>query len=114
MEKVEAVIRTSQLYKVQEALTELGIGGMTVSEVRGMGAQKGEVTSGGRPGSFKGSSLNPKTKLEIICEESETESVVDAITNNARTGSVGDGKIFIFDIKDSIRIRTGERGNKAV
>ena len=114
MEKVEAVIRSSQLYKVQEALAELGIGGMTVSEVKGMGAQKGEVTGGGRPGTFKGSSLNPKTKIEIVCEESETEPVIETIRKNAHTGSVGDGKIFIFDVKDSIRIRTGERGNKAV
>ena len=114
MEKVEAIIRSSQLYQVQEELTKLGIGGMTVSDVKGMGAQKGETAGGGRPGTFKGSSLNPKTKIEIVCEESETEPVVDTIKKNAHTGSVGDGKIFIFDVKDSIRIRTGERGNKAV
>ena len=113
MQKLEAIIRSSQLFNVQEAVTNLGVGGMTVSEVKGMGAQKG-TTTGGRPGSFKGSSLNPKTKIEIICDESETESLVSAIRKAAHTGNVGDGKIFVYDIRDSIRIRTGERGNNAV
>ena len=113
MQKIEAIIRSSQLYDVKGALTEKGVGGMTVYEVKGMGAQKGEST-GGRPGSFKGSNLNTKTKIEIICDESETESLVSAISTAARTGSVGDGKIFVYDIRDSIRIRTGERGNNAV
>ena len=112
MQKIEAVIRSSSLYKVKDALTELGVGGMTVFEVKGMGAQKGS-TGGGRPGSFKSDFL-PKTKIEVICDESKTEALVSAITENARTGSVGDGKIFIYDIKDSVRIRTGERGSNAV
>ena len=114
MKKIEAIFRSSRLYSVKTALAGIGIGGMTVYEVKGMGTQKGEVTSGGRPGTFTSSYLNPKTKIEVICDDTQAERVISVISRSARTGKVGDGKIFLYAVEDSIRIRTGERGREAV
>ena len=113
MKKIEALVRNSKLYSVKDALEQVGIKGMTVYEVKGLGIQKG-VTGGGRPGTASGSELNPKTKIEIVCDDNDVTKIMGAIAESAKTGSVGDGKIFVYTIEDSMRIRTGERGSNAV
>lgn len=113
MKKIEALVRNSKLYSIKDALENVGIRGMTVYEVKGLGIQKG-VTSGGRPGSVSGSELNPKTKIEIVCDDDDVPKIMGAIAESAKTGSVGDGKIFVYTVEDSMRIRTGERGSDAV
>ena len=113
MKKIEALVRNSKLYSVKDALEKVGIKGMTVYEVKGLGIQKG-VVSGGRPGSVSGSELNPKTKIEIVCDNNDVTKIMNAIAESAKTGNVGDGKIFLYTIDDSMRIRTGERGSDAV
>ena len=114
MKKVEALVRNSKLYSIKDALDEIGIRGMTVYEVKGLGVQKGGTRSGGRPGSVAGSELNPKTKIEIVCDDNDVDKITSTISNAANTGNIGDGKIFVYSIDDSIRIRTGERGSSAV
>ena len=110
--KVEAIIRPERLEAVRHGLAALGVGGMTVSEVRGYGEQRGFTET------YRGSavevSLLPKVKVEVICPESKAEAVVDAILQHARTGGVGDGKVFVYPLGDAIRVRTGERGLEAV
>ncbi len=114
MKKIEALIRNSKLYSVKDALEQVGIKGMTVYEVKGLGIQKG-VASGGRPGAGAGGSeLNPKTKIEIVCDDGDVTKIMSTIAEAAKTGSVGDGKIFVHTIEDSMRIRTGEKGSNAV
>lgn len=112
MTKVEAVIRTSKLDAVKDALHEIGVEGMTVLEVRGHGRQKGHTEF------YRGQEytvdLIPKTKLELVLADSVTEKVVQAIMNAARTGKIGDGKIFLSRIDDVIRIRNEERGEGAL
>jgi nitrogen regulatory protein P-II 1 len=112
MTKVEAIIRMQRLEDVQDALTALDISGMTVSEVKGMGRSKG-VTHTYR-GSQYTLSLTPRYKLEIVVHDDEVEDVVKALQDSARTGEVGDGKIFIYPLSDVIRIRTGERGDASL
>ena len=114
MKKIDAIIRNTRFYAVKEALDDVGIKGMTVYEIKGVGAQKGDVATGGRPGTFKNTELIPKTKIEIVCDDEDTEKIISAITSSAQTGSVGDGKIFVSTIDDVIRIRTGEKGTSAV
>ncbi|MFC2085064.1 P-II family nitrogen regulator [Bacteroidota bacterium] len=112
MKKIEAIIRPFKLDEVKEALLEEGIRGMTISEVRGYGRQKGHKEI------YRGSEYQiefvPKIKLEIVVEDSLTEKAIDAILKTAKTGQVGDGKIFISDILDAIRIRTDESGSEAL
>jgi nitrogen regulatory protein P-II 1 len=112
MTKVEAVIRTSKLDAVKDALHEIGVEGMTVIEVRGHGRQKGHTEF------YRGQEytvdLIPKTKLELVLADSVAEKVVQAIMNAARTGKIGDGKIFLSRIDDVIRIRNEERGEGAL
>jgi nitrogen regulatory protein PII len=112
MKKIEAVIRPFKLDEVKEALLEVGIRGMTITEVRGYGRQKGHKET------YRGSEYQiefvPKIKLEIVVDDSISEKVVDAILSTAKTGQVGDGKIFISDISDVIRIRTDESGPEAL
>lgn len=112
MEKIEAIIRPHKIDEVQEALNEAGFTGLTVSEVRGYGRQKGHKEI------YRGTEYNinfvPKLKIEIVCSNDKTETAIDIIVNKARTDEVGDGKIFISDLKDAIRIRTGESGNDAL
>jgi nitrogen regulatory protein P-II 1 len=112
MTKVEAVIRTSKLDAVKDALHEIGVEGMTVLEVRGHGRQKGHTEF------YRGQEytvdLIPKTKLELVLADSVAEKVVQAIMNAARTGKIGDGKIFLSRIDDVIRIRNEERGEGAL
>ncbi len=112
MKKIEAVIRPFKLDEVKEALLEIGVHGMTITEVRGYGRQKGHKET------YRGSEYQiefvPKLKIEIVVDDSLLEKVVDAILTTAKTGQVGDGKIFISDIKDAIRIRTDESGPDAL
>ncbi|MCX7876542.1 MAG: P-II family nitrogen regulator [Melioribacteraceae bacterium] len=112
MKKIEAIIRPYKLDDVKEALLEEGINGMTVTEVRGYGRQKGHKET------YRGSEYQiefvPKLKIEIVVDNKLLEKAVDAILRTAKTGQVGDGKIFISDISDAIRIRTDESGKAAL
>jgi nitrogen regulatory protein P-II 1 len=112
MTKVEAVIRTSKLDAVKDALHEIGVEGMTVVEVRGHGRQKGHTEF------YRGQEytvdLIPKNKLELVLADSIVEKAVQAIMNAARTGKIGDGKIFLSRVDDVIRIRNEERGEGAL
>ena len=112
MKKIEAIIRPFKLDEVKEALIEEGIKGLTISEVRGYGRQKGHTET------YRGAEYQiefvPKIKIEIIVDDSKLDKAVDAILRSARTGQVGDGKIFISDVRDVIRIRTEESGTQAL
>lgn len=112
MKKIEAIIRPFKLDEVKEALIEEGIRGMTISEVRGYGRQKGHTET------YRGSEYRiefvPKIKIELVVEKEKAETVIDAILRTAKTGQVGDGKIFVYDIEDVIRIRTEESGQGAL
>ncbi len=112
MTKVEAIIQVSKLDSVKEALHEVGVEGMTVFEARGHGRQKGHTeTYRGREYTVD---LIPKVKLEIVCTDDMTEKIVQAIASAARTGKIGDGKIFVSRIDEAIRIRNDERGDGAL
>ncbi|PQO47507.1 P-II family nitrogen regulator [Blastopirellula marina] len=112
MKKVEAIIRHHKLEDVKTALNEMGVHGMTVSEVQGYGRQKGHTEN------YRGAEYSvdfvPKHKLEIICSDGNLQLVIDTILKSAQTGQIGDGKLFIYDVKQAIRIRTGEMGEDAV
>lgn len=112
MKKIEAIIRPFKLDEVKEALVEEGIRGLTISEVRGYGRQKGHTET------YRGSEYQiefiPKIKIEIVVDDALLEKAVDAILRSAKTGQVGDGKIFISDVRDVIRIRTEESGPQAL
>lgn len=112
MKKVEAIIRPHLLEAVKEALQAQGIQGMTLSEVKGFGRQKGHTEV------YRGSEYTvefvPKLKLEVIIDDDVLDNVIDAICKSARTGKFGDGKIFVFNVEEAIRIRTGEHGEHAV
>lgn len=112
MKKVEAIIRPEKLEDVKDALGRYGIHGMTVTQVVGCGLQKGRI------GVYRGHeysiNLLPKLKIEIVLMDHQVEDVAEIISDNARTGSVGDGKIFIFPVENAVRIRTGESGNEAL
>lgn len=112
MKKIIAIIRPDKLEEVKQALEEIGSHGMTVSEVKGRGRQLG-ITESYRGRDYK-VDLLPKIRLEIVVKISELENVVTTIINTAKTGDIGDGKIFITPVDDVIRIRTGERGYKAI
>jgi nitrogen regulatory protein P-II 1 len=112
MKKVEAIIKPFKLEEVKDALGEVGIEGMTVSEVKGFGRQKGHTEI------YRGSEYTvdflPKIKLEMVLPDSRVEAAVSAIVKSAKTGKIGDGKIFVSDIEEAIRIRTEEKGEQAV
>lgn len=112
MKKVEAVIRHYKLEEVKDALSNIGVTGMTVSEVRGFGRQKGHKEQ------YRGAEYTvdflPKIKLELVVDDEGLKAVVDAILQSARTGQIGDGKIFISEISEAIRIRTGETGRESL
>ena len=112
MKKIEAVIKPFKLDEVKEALHEVGLQGITVVEAKGFGRQKGHTEL------YRGAEyvvdFLPKVKIEVICEDTVVERAVEAIVNAARTGRIGDGKIFISSIEEVIRIRTGERGEDAI
>jgi nitrogen regulatory protein P-II 1 len=112
MKKVEAIIRSFKLDDVKDSLTESGIHGMTVTEVRGFGRQKGQTER------YRGTEYKvdfvPKVKIEVTCADDALQKVVDTILRAAQTGQIGDGKIFVSDLLDVIRIRTGETGQDAL
>src|ERR1700690_1386802 len=112
MKRVDAVIRPSQLDEVKQRVNALGITGLTVSEVRGFGRQKGHTET------FRGSEYTldflPKVKLDVIVDEAIYKSAVDAIIKAARTGKIGDGKIFVSELTEVIRVRTGEKDGAAL
>jgi len=112
MKKVEAIIRTEKLEDVRVALDKEGFVGMTVTEVKGRGSQKG-ITLEWRAGDYRVEFL-PKLKLEMVIDEFDVERAVKIIVESARTGKVGDGKIFVSPVDNVIKVRTGERGAKAV
>ena len=112
MKKIEAIIRPEKLEELRETLDSKGFHGMTVTEVKGRGAQKG-VTLEWRVGEYKVEFL-PKVKVELVILDKDIETVVEAICSVCATGSIGDGKIFVSDVSWVVRIRTGERGVVAV
>jgi nitrogen regulatory protein PII len=112
MKKIEAIIRTFKLEDVKESLWSIGVRGMTVTEVKGFGRQKGQTEF------YRGAEytvdLLPKLKLEIIVHDEQVGQIVDAIREVARSGRIGDGKIFVLPVEEVVRIRTGERGRDAI
>jgi nitrogen regulatory protein P-II 1 len=112
VKKIEAVIKPFKLDEVKEALHDVGVTGITVTEAKGFGRQKGHTEL------YRGAEyvvdFLPKVKLEVIVEDNLAERVVEAIANAARTGRIGDGKIFVIPVEEVLRIRTGERGAEAV
>ena len=112
MKKVEAIVKPFKLDDVKEALSALGISGMTVSEVKGYGRQQGHSEL------YRGAEyvvdFLPKIKIEMVVEDSMEDKVVDAIVQAARTGKIGDGKIFVSDVSKVVRVRTGETGAEAI
>ena len=113
MNKIEAIIRPEKLDAVKSALAEQGFIGLNVVNVLGRGVQRG-VAYVGRAGEKMTVDMLPKTKLEVVVSEANTEKVIDIILRVARTGNIGDGKIFVIPVSQVIRVRTGERGDKVV
>ena len=113
MKKIEAIIKPFKLSLVKEALHEAGISGMTVSDVKGFGRQRGSTGGIDKPDEYDDEFL-VKMKLEVIVEDEDAEKVTEAIKNAAYSGKIGDGKIFIYNIDQVIRIRTGEKDSDAV
>ena len=112
MKKIEAIIKPFKLDEVKEALQDAGVQGLSVIEVKGFGRQKGHTEL------YRGAEyvvdFLPKVKIEVVCPDELMERAIEAITAAARTGRIGDGKIFVSDVQEVIRIRTGERGDDAV
>jgi nitrogen regulatory protein PII len=112
LKKIEAIIKPFRLAQVKEALSDLGIEGMTVTEVKGFGRQKGHTEI------YRGSEYSvdfvPKIKIEVVLIDSMVENTISAVVNAAKTGKIGDGKVFVYPIEEAIRIRTEETAEKAV
>lgn len=112
MKKIEAIVRHYKLEEVKDALTAAGVNGMTVSEIRGFGRQKGHKEH------YRGAEYTveflPKVKVEVVVSDDDKQKVIDAILQTARTGQIGDGKIFVSDLEEAIRIRTGETGAESL
>jgi nitrogen regulatory protein PII len=112
MKKIEAIIKPFKLDDVREALSEVGITGLTTTEVKGFGRQKGHTEL------YRGAEyvvdFLPKVKIEVVVDDKIVDSCLDAIMNAARTGKIGDGKIFVSNVEDVVRIRTGEKGTEAI
>lgn len=112
MKKIEAIIKPFKLDDIKDALNDIGIQGMTITEVKGFGRQKGHTEL------YRGSEyvvdLVPKVKIEVVVPDDEADKVIDVVLKTGRTGKIGDGKIFIIDIQEAIRIRTGQRGEDAL
>lgn len=113
MKKIEAIVRPEKLHEVKDALDDLGFHGMTFTQVTGRGAQRGVVHQG-RGGETVTVDLLPKVKIEVVVPDLAVERVIEAICKGARTGNIGDGKIFVIPVEEAIRVRTGERGEVAV
>ncbi len=112
MKKVEAIIRPEKLEEVKNALEKAGFIGMTVTEVKGRGRQKG-IEQQWRGRRYR-VDLLPKVKIEMVVRDEDVDKVIDIILEKARTGSIGDGKIFVSSVEEVIRVRTGEKGEKAI
>ena len=112
MKKIEAILRHFKLEEVKDALNEIGIKGMTVTEVRGFGRQRGHTET------YRGTeykvAFTPKSRLEIVVSDIDADKAVDAVLGAARTGKIGDGKIWVSNVDRLVRIRTGEEGNEAL
>jgi nitrogen regulatory protein P-II 1 len=113
MKKIEAIIRPEKLDDVKHALAEKGYIGLNIVGVTGRGVQKG-IVHAGRAGAAYSVDMLPKVKLETVVNDKQVDEVVDTILNAARTGNIGDGKIFVLPVEQAIRVRTGERGDVAV
>jgi len=112
MKKIEAIIRHFKLEDVKNALSEHGVAGMTITEVRGFGRQKGHTET--YRGTEYAVDFVPKVKLEIAVSEDRAQAVIDTIVKTAQTGQIGDGKIFVSELSETVRIRTGETGGEAL
>jgi nitrogen regulatory protein P-II len=112
VKKIEAIIKPFKLDDVREALTDIGITGMTVTEVKGFGRQKGHTEV--YRGAEYAVDFLPKIKMELVLRDDQVDQAVDVIIETARSGKIGDGKFFIFPVEEAIRIRTGERSDSAV
>src|SRR3990172_4439057 len=110
MNKVEAIVRPERLEVVKDALAAAGFVGLNIVNVTGRGTQKGIVHTG-RGGEEYRVDMLPKSKIELVVKDADTDQVIDIICKTARTGSIGDGKIFVIPVSDAIRVRTGERGD---
>lgn len=112
MKKIEAIVRPGKLEEIKDALNKFNVHGLTISQVMGCGLQKG------RKEIYRGTEITlnllPKIKIEIITRDKYVEDIINLVTNEARTGEVGDGKIFIYNVEDAVKIRTGERGENAI
>ena len=112
MKRVEAIIKPFKLDDVREALSQIGVSGMTVSEVKGFGRQKGHSEM------YRGAEYQvdflPKMKLEVVIGDELLDQVVEAIVETAKTGKIGDGKVFVYPVEQAVRIRTGEQDNEAI
>ena len=112
MKKIEAIVKPFKLDEIKEALSEIGIQGITVSEVKGFGRQKGHTEL------YRGAEyvvdFLPKIKIEIVVKEEMVSKVVDTIVETAKTGRIGDGKLFVLSVDEVVRIRTGEKGEEAI
>ncbi|HZL79940.1 MAG TPA: P-II family nitrogen regulator [Candidatus Limnocylindrales bacterium] len=112
MKKIEAIIKPFKLEEVKDALAEIGIEGMTVSEVKGFGRQKGHTEI------YRGSEYTvdflPKIKIELVLADNQVEAAIGAIVKSARTGKIGDGKVFVSGVEQAVRIRTDEKGDSAI
>ncbi|APD86845.1 P-II family nitrogen regulator [Alteromonas sp. IB21] len=112
MKKIEAIIKPFKMDDVREALAEVGIAGMTVSEVKGFGRQKGHTEL------YRGAEYQvdflPKIKIELVLDDDRVEQAVEAIQSSAKTGKIGDGKIFVYSVEQAVRIRTGEQNEDAI
>lgn len=112
MKKIEAIVRHFKLEDIKNALNECGVSGMTVTEVKGFGRQKGHTEM--YRGTEYAIDFVPKVKIEVVCDDESLEKLVNEIIENGQTGQIGDGKIFVVDLQDAIRIRTGEKGTDAI
>jgi len=112
MKKIEAIIRPSRVDEVKDALNGIGVTGMTIAEVKGFGRQKGHKEL------YRGAEyivdFVPKVKIELVVQDDFVAQAIEAIQSSARTGNLGDGKIFVLDVVEAVRVRTGERGNMAI
>ena len=112
MKKIEAIVKPFKVEDVKEALTQAGVEGMTITEVKGFGRQKGHTEI------YRGSEYTvdflPKMKFEVIVDDARVDEVVQAIIKSAKTGKIGDGKVFVYDLSQVVRIRTGETGTEAL
>jgi nitrogen regulatory protein PII len=112
MKKIEAIVKPFKLEEIKDALNSIGVSGMTVTECKGFGRQKGHTET------YRGSEYTvdflPKIKVEMVVPDDQAEGAVEAIVKSAKTGKIGDGKVFVFNVEEAVRIRTEEKGEKAV